>query len=242
MPLEMWAGFECTLNRVGDRQHDQFELLGHYRACGDIDRLAALGVRTVRYPILWERMADAASQRQAMEVGRRADGARWRALGHHTDRRARPPRHPARSIRVCSTTISRERLAAYARLVAARYPWVTHYTPVNEPLTTARFSALYGLWYPHLRDDASFIRAMLNQVRATRLAMAAIRTVNPDARSSRRKTSARRTRRPRSQYQADFENERRWLTFDLLAGRIAPGHPLYEYAVAPRRLRDAEIE
>jgi hypothetical protein len=36
--------------------------------------------------------------------------------------------------------------------------------PFNEPLTTARFSALYGLWYPHHRSDQSFIRAVLNQV------------------------------------------------------------------------------
>ena len=28
-------------------------------------------------------------------------------------------------------------------------PHITNYTPVNEPLTTARFSGLYGAWYPH---------------------------------------------------------------------------------------------
>ncbi|WP_206667357.1 hypothetical protein, partial [Salmonella enterica] len=35
-------------------------------------------------------------------------------------------------------------LAAFAGEVARRFPWVEDYTPVNEPLTTARFSALYG--------------------------------------------------------------------------------------------------
>ena len=40
-------------------------------------------------------------------------------------------------------------LAEFAAAVAARYPWIEYWTPVNEPLTTARFSALYGLWYPH---------------------------------------------------------------------------------------------
>src|SRR5215213_905302 len=52
-----------------------------------------------------------------------------------------------------------ERLAAYAGAVAARYPWVQDYTPLNEPLTTARFSGLYGHWYPHGDDDATFVRA-----------------------------------------------------------------------------------
>ena len=55
-PLELWAGFECTLNRVGSAQHDQLALLRHYVRRDDIDRLAALGVRTVRYPMLWERI------------------------------------------------------------------------------------------------------------------------------------------------------------------------------------------
>ena len=29
-PLELWSGLECTLNRVGDRQHDQLALARHY--------------------------------------------------------------------------------------------------------------------------------------------------------------------------------------------------------------------
>ena len=49
-----------------------------------------------------------------------------------------------------------EKLARYAQEVATRFPYVVDYTPVNEPLTTARFSALYGYWYPHRRDEHSF--------------------------------------------------------------------------------------
>src|SRR3712207_2719887 len=48
-------------------------------------------------------------------------------------------------------------LAAFARAVAERYPWVAYYTPINEPLTTARFSGLYGHWYPHGRDQRPII-------------------------------------------------------------------------------------
>ena len=32
--------------------------------------------------------------------------------------------------------------------VAERYPWLDAYTPINEPLTTARFCGLYGLLVP----------------------------------------------------------------------------------------------
>ena len=40
---------------------------------------------------------------------------------------------------------------------------------------------------------------------------------------------------PRLRYQADFENERRWLSLDLLHGRVGRDHPLY------RHLRGAGI-
>lgn len=73
-------------------------------------------------------------------------------------------------------------LARFAGAVAERFPWVEQWTPVNEPLTTARFNALYGLWYPHARDDRSFVLALLNQCRATVLSMEAIRRINLAAR------------------------------------------------------------
>lgn len=226
--LEMWAGFECTLNRVGDRQHDQLQLTGHYGRIDDLDRLAALGVRAIRYPILWEHVAGATTP-----VARwtHADAAmrRLRELGiepivglvHHGS----GPLH---------TSLLDEGfadgLAAFAASVAARYPWVTSFTPVNEPLTTARFSALYGVWYPHARDDRSFWRATLHQVRATRLAMDAIRAVTPDAKLVQTEDLGFTHSTPALRYQADFENERRWLTFDLLAGRVRPGAAMYDHA------------
>src|SRR5436305_17614 len=107
-------------------------------------------------------------------------------------------------------------LADYARAVAQRYPHVDAWTPVNEPLTTARFSALYGHWYPHRADDESFVRALLVQMRATILAMRAIREVNPDAMLVQTEDLGYTTSSPSLSYQADFENNRRWLSFDLL--------------------------
>src|SRR5690349_7631415 len=56
-PLELWGGIECTVNRVGDCYFDQIERTGHAARVDDLDRFAALGIRTLRYPILWERTA-----------------------------------------------------------------------------------------------------------------------------------------------------------------------------------------
>ena len=49
-PLEMWAGLECTINRVGSKFRDQLQYAGHYDRPGDVERLAAHCVRTLRYP------------------------------------------------------------------------------------------------------------------------------------------------------------------------------------------------
>jgi dTDP-4-dehydrorhamnose reductase len=57
--LQLWGGIECTLNRVGDKFYDQLARNGHYRRGDDLERLAALGLRTLRYPLLWERAATA---------------------------------------------------------------------------------------------------------------------------------------------------------------------------------------
>ncbi len=128
-------------------------------------------------------------------------------------------------------TTSPRSSARYARAVAERYPWVEDYTPVNEPLTTARFSCLYGHWHPHARDTLSFARAVLNQCRGVVLSMRAVREVNSSARLVQTEDLGQTySTRPLS-YQADFENERRWLTWDLLAGRVARGHAMWDYLV-----------
>ena len=236
----MWAGFECTLNRVRDTRHDQLDLTGHYeRADADLDALAELGVRTVRYPILWERHAGGTPNGPAW-AWTDARMERMRTLGidpivglvHHGS-------GPA-GTHLLDPSFA-EGLAVFARGVAERYPWVTRYTPVNEPLTTARFSALYGVWYPHARDDAAFLRATLNQIRGIRLSMTEIRAVTPGAQLVQTEDLGKTHATELLQYQADFENERRWLTFDLLANRVGTEHPIREY-MRWAGISDAELD
>ncbi|MFN2521612.1 MAG: dTDP-4-dehydrorhamnose reductase, partial [Candidatus Limnocylindria bacterium] len=55
--MQLWGGVECTVNRVGDRYFDQVERSGHAARLDDLDRFASLGIRAIRYPVLWERVA-----------------------------------------------------------------------------------------------------------------------------------------------------------------------------------------
>ncbi len=226
--LELWAGPECTVNRVGDRFLDQLACSGFADRPDDIDRLASLGVQRVRMPLLWERLAPQARQapdwawadtrlQRLREAGIRPIAG----LVHHGS----GPRHTQ-----LLDPAFPARLAGHAGAVAARYPFIEDWTPVNEPLTTARFAALYGVWFPHARSDRAFVRALLHQVQAIAQAMAAIRREVPHARLVQTEDLGfTTTRSPELAEQARFENLRRWLSFDLLTGRVTRTHPLWTW-------------
>ncbi|MBW4560844.1 MAG: sugar nucleotide-binding protein [Mojavia pulchra JT2-VF2] len=227
LPLEVWAGLECTVNRVGDKYFDQLERNGHATRLDDLELFAQLGIQAIRYPVLWERIAPNGLENADWSWPDERLG-RLRELGirpilglvHHGS----GPDHTS-----LVDPDFPEKLAEFARAVAERYPWVTYYTPVNEPLTTARFSGLYGHWYPHGRDDLTFGRALLGECRAIALSMKAIRQVNPNAQLVQTDDLGKVYSTPKLAYQAELENERRWLTFDLLCGRIDSNHPMWEY-------------
>jgi dTDP-4-dehydrorhamnose reductase len=223
--IAVWGGIECSYIRVGDRYFDQLERSGLYDFPEELDRLTALGITALRFPVLWERVCTLGDRAWAWTD---AGLNRLRAHGvtpivtllHHgsgpRDLDLTSARFPAR-------------FAAFARTVARRYPWVEYYTPINEPLTTARFATLYGLWYPHARSGRAFGRAMLVQCRAIGEAMRAIREVTPHAQLVQTEDLGKTYATDVLEYQAEFENERRWLTFDLLLGRVTGDHPIAHY-------------
>ncbi|HEX6860786.1 MAG TPA: family 1 glycosylhydrolase [Caulobacteraceae bacterium] len=223
--LELWGGHECTVNRVGDAYMDQTVLSGHEHRLSDLDRFAECGFKALRYPVLWERT----------ETGGAGDyDWRWpdERLGRLRELNINPivglihhGSGPAYTSLIEDTFAPG--LARFSRDVAERYPHVTDWTPVNEPLTTARFAALYGLWYPHKSDERLFWRALLNQIDATRLAMREIRRVNPRARLIQTEDLGRTYSTRAVSHQASFDNARRWMTWDLLSGMVRPGHHLW---------------
>jgi dTDP-4-dehydrorhamnose reductase len=226
-PLELWGGVECTFVRIGDDYRDQLVDTGHHQRFADIDAMAELGIKAVRYPIVWERVAhqsptelDFSWHEKRLERLREHGIEVVAGLLHHGSgpryTNLRDPAFP-------------DLFADYARRVARHFPWIEHWTPINEPLTTARFACLYGVWHPHLQDIDAAFRASVNQCVATARAMRAIREVNPDAKLLATEDVGKTFATPELQYQADHENERRWLSWDLLCGRVVPGHPFYRW-------------
>jgi dTDP-4-dehydrorhamnose reductase len=228
--LELWGGLECSVVRTGAGLRDQFRETGHHDRMADLEAAAGLGIRRLRYLVSWERVApddpltcDWAWHDERLAELRRLGIMPILGLVHHGSgpvyTSLDDPRFP-------------QMLAEFAGRVARRYPWVEAWTPVNEPLTTARFSGLYGHWFPHQRGEASFLRMVALQCRGVLLAMRAIRQVVPAARLVQTEDLGKTFSTLPLTYQAGHENGRRWLSLDMLCGRITRDHAWHSRLIA----------
>ena len=242
-PLEIWASPEPTVARVDRTTYrDQLAETGHEVRDGDIDLLASLGISATRYPVLWEKTAPGDPRDADFSWAERRLGAlRTRGvepivtLLHHGSGPAETslldPQFP-------------EKFAAYAGVVAAAFPWVRRWTPINEPLTTARFSTLYGVWYPNrIDDDEAFGHALVNEALAMLLGMEAIGAhVSGAAFVITEDLQGITALEPSVNEFAAHLRLRMSLSIELVMGRVDGGHELYPYltercGVAPARLQ-----
>jgi dTDP-4-dehydrorhamnose reductase len=221
----MWGGLECTLNRVGDSYHNQCEKNGHTKRLSDLALFKNLGIQKLRYPCLWELVAP-----------KNLDHCNWSYLDERLGELRRLEQNFIAGFLhhgsgpMYTSLVDPDfpvKLATYARLFARRYPWVNDYTPINEINTTARFSVLYGHWYPHLKCEISYLKSLLLQCKGTVMAMKEIRAINPCARLIQTDDLGKCQSTDEIKNQCEFENERRWLSWDLISGMVTKDHPLY---------------
>jgi dTDP-4-dehydrorhamnose reductase len=71
--------------------------------------------------------------------------------------------------------------------------------------------------------------------------MRAIREINPQAKLVQTEDLGKTFSTRRLTYQAEFENERRWLTFDLLTGRLTRSHLMWWY-LRSTGIHEAELD
>ncbi|GGY61203.1 hypothetical protein GCM10011613_00730 [Cellvibrio zantedeschiae] len=238
--IPIWGGIECTVHRLGDAYGDQLLRNGHNDRASDLKIIAELGIKTLRYPVVWERIAPQGLAKadwswtderlaQLKELGINPIAG----LLHHGSgpsfTNLIDPDFPAKFVE-------------FAVAVAERYPWLEIFTPINEPLTTARFSCLYGVWYPHLRDDHAFSLAVLNQCKANILAMREIKKIIPSAKFLQTEDLGKCHGTKKLQYQCDFENERRWVSLDLLTGTLNNQSVMWKYFRKRGKVSEDDLE
>ena len=221
--IELWGGLECTVNRVQGTFFDQHTWSGHRpRVREDLELIASLGIRTLRTALHWEYFTATNSwaffDRTLAEM-QRLGLEPIAGLVHHG---SGPPGTDLLD------PLFPQKLAAYASTVAGRYPQILRYTPVNEPNTTGRFACLYGHWYPHKRSLSDYLHALLNEVKATVLAMQAIRVHQPLAELVYTEDGGGIFSTPEMDAFRVAREHRRWLGTDLLCGRVDRAHPLHD--------------
>ncbi len=201
-------------------RHDQLEQCGHYDRWGEDFGLAqSLGIDALRYGPAWYRTNPAPGRFDWSSVDDQMAWLREAGILVIADlcHFGAPDwldgfRDPALPIH----------LAAYARAFVRRYPWVRHYTPVNEMFVAANFSSMVGWWNECATGTESFARALGNLSMAHEHAVEAILSECPSAvivqaESFERFTPADSS--PGALAQAQFWNEARFAALDLTVGR-----------------------
>jgi len=223
------TGIECSAPTIGNGtiRVDELESCGHYRRWrDDFDCVQDLGLRFLRYgPPLHHAL-------------RGPDAYDWSFTDETFGELHRRGIIPI--VDLCHFGVPDwignfqnpefpRHFEGYARAFARRFPWCQLYTPINEMLICALFSARYGWWNEQLRDDRAFVTALKHIVKANVLAMHAILAVRPDAIFVQSESSEYfHAADPRAIKPAEVLNARRFLSLDLNYGRRVSSET-YEY-------------
>lgn len=233
----IWAsGIEDTFvvqTRSGHRSLDEYALIGHYEHWREDLALATeAGVQSLRWGVPWYRVEPAPG----------VFDWSWtdRVVPYLVDELGITPivdlMHygcPRWLRREFANEAYPQAVAAYAGAFARRYGGrVQWYTPVNEPLMTALMCGRRSLWPPYLRGDAGYIRVMLQVMTGARETVRCLKEIDQDATMVHvEAASIHRADRVELKALAEEDQLRGFLSFDLLEGRVIPGHPLFAWLV-----------
>ena len=208
--------------------------MGHDRCWrDDIDRIADLGVRVLRYGIPWYRVNPAPGQFDWSWTDA--------VLPHLVETRGLTPIidlvHYGTPLWLTREFLAPDypaRVAEYAASFAARYRnLVNHYTPLNEPAVTAVRSGLVGAWPPYSRGKRGYVAVLLAVIRGMIATVEAIRREQPravfvHAEDLGLEVAASVELAP----WASLRQAERWLPLDLACGLVREGHPLRDQLIA----------
>lgn len=126
-----------------------------------------------------------------------------------------------------------EYAAEYFSQLARRYGQrIKFYTPHNEPLISALFSADFGHWPPYWKGLKRYVQVAGLIARQIVLSVEAVRREVPEAVMVHVEAGeyyATREKAAWLQKDVQLRNERRFLIYDLVSGRVGPEHPLLDW-------------
>ena len=240
LPFLLATGVECSAPVIrGGIRRDQLLLTGHWdRLEEDLDLVRRLGIDWLRYGIPFHVVA--------ADPGGTLDWA-WtdRAMLAMRDRGIEPIvdlLHFAvpDDLKGFGDPRVVARWTTFVRAFVERYPWVSAYTPVNEPFISAHFSARKGWWNERRRSDRAFVAALDTLVTCAIEGTAIVRAARPDAWFLHNDAlEAFVPAEPAAAELAAFREEIRFAGLDLVLGRsLSPAIRAYllQSGMRPERL------
>lgn len=242
----VWAGgIENTFvpqTRRGHRALDEYELIGHYEHWREDLALARdLGLQALRWGVPWHRVEPQEGQFDW----------RWtdQVIPYMTEELGITPiidlMHYGCPLWMEQPFIDEnypQAVATYAAAFAERYKHLIRwYTPLNEPYVNALMCGKRGLWPPYRRGDRGYVHLMLQLAQGMLHTVQAIKAVDPAAMMVHVEAAGVNRAANEELAMSAWEDQyRRYLSLDLLTGRVTPEHPLFawlvRYGAAPRVL------
>lgn len=125
-------------------------------------------------------------------------------------------------------------IARFSQALASRYRGrLTCFTPLNEPVTTASFCGLRGVWPPYRSGWEGWVSVIVPIAVGMSRTIDAIRRVQPEAVivHVEAATDIHATEQALGE-QAQLIRDLGWLPTDLLLGRVDVDHPLHSWLLA----------
>lgn len=233
----VWAsGIENTFipqTRPGHRALDEYELIGHYDHWREDLALARdLGLQALRWGVPWYRVEP--------QPGRW--DWRWtdQVIPYMVEELGITPiidlMHYGCPLWMEQPFVDPsypQAVAAYAAAFAERYKHLVRwYTPLNEPYVNALMCGKRGLWPPYRRRDRGYVAVILPLALGMLRTVAAIKAVDPTAIMVHVEAAGvNRAANEALALSAWEAQHRRYLSLDLLTGRVMPEHPLWAWLV-----------
>lgn len=234
------TGIECSAPRIaGGHRMDELRKTGHWdRYAEDIALVADFGIRYVRYGIPFHVVDDDPAARDWAWTDAALDAVRRAGLEPIVDLLHFGVPDDLSGV---GDPALPDRFARYVDDFARRYPWVRWYTPVNEPLVCAIFSAGMGRWNERLKSDLGVVAAVDALSAAQALGMEAVRHHRPDAIFiGSDACESYVAEEPSVRESAEFLNERRFVAWELAYGRT-PSAPVVDW-LQRHGVSDARLE
>ncbi|HEY0239000.1 MAG TPA: family 1 glycosylhydrolase, partial [Friedmanniella sp.] len=221
---------------------DEHELTDHTRARGaDLALAAGLGATALRYgaswplvhvapgTFVWDQLDEAVDHAERLGLELVVDLVHYGTPPWLTHAFA-DPGYPAA-------------IEEFARALITRYRGrVRHLTPLNEPLTTASFCGLRGVWPPYRTGWDGWVAVVVPMALGVVRTARAARETDPEVQIVHVEASTLVSAAdPPGAAHADLLRDIGWLPTDLMLGRVGADHPMREWLLE-HGAREADLD